>query len=419
LHKKDRRIDPKGQPMLDFIQKICTEVGPRIGGSEAEKKAGQIIHNEFSSYCDVVEKEEFSCHPGGFLDFIWITAIIYIAGVLAYFFIHPLLISILVFIALAIYFIQQNLLYEVVDFLFPKKSSFHVIGKILPEKSPKKLVLLSGHHDSAYEFPLLTKLGSRSSTLVIITVAIGFLTILMGMIKTILVVSGTAPVNIDIISLIVNFQNVSTVTDVVDSVQLIICIIGTVNVLLFAFFLRSNNVVMGANDNLSGVATVIEIGKYLSKQGNKPEETEVWLISFAGEEHMRGSKRFVSNHYVELKDRKAMLFNLESLSADGFLLATEENMYLTKHSQFVVEIVKKAAQEVNIPITVGPLRFLGSDAANFSKKGLQATTLFGWLEEGSMAYWHTLEDTPDKLSGSQIAKAAEIALQFVYEVDKS
>ncbi|UCE14716.1 MAG: hypothetical protein JSV04_05920, partial [Candidatus Heimdallarchaeota archaeon] len=153
------RVDPSGQKMIEFIQRICDEVGPRLAGSLGEKKAGDIIYEEFKQFCDEVEQEEFKCHPQGFLDFIWITGLFYIAGMAAYFFIDPLLSSLLLIIALSIYVVQQNLLYEVVDFLFPEKTSFHVIGKIKPTQSPRKLVLLSGHHDSAYEFPLLSKLG--------------------------------------------------------------------------------------------------------------------------------------------------------------------------------------------------------------------------------------------------------------------
>ena len=187
--------------------------------------------------------------------------------------------------------------------------------------------------------------------------------------------------------------------------------------IILALYLRSNNVVMGANDNLTGVAAVLECGKFLSQ--HKPEQTEIWLVSFAGEEHMRGSKRFVSLHSKELQRRQALLLNLECLSAESFFVATAENMFLAKHSPIVVEKVVQAANKVDVPVKVGPLRFAGSDAANFSRKGLLATTLFGLSEKGIPNYWHTLKDTPDKLSGPSIASAAEVALQFVYDVDRS
>ncbi|TFG27505.1 MAG: M20/M25/M40 family metallo-hydrolase [Promethearchaeota archaeon] len=393
------KIDPSGKNMLDFIKMICDEAGPRIGGSEGEKKAGELIYKKMSSFCDGVERHDFECHPGGFLDWIYITAILYIVGVISYFFI-PILSVIFIFLAILIFFFQQTLLMEVVDFFFPKKKSFHVIGKIKPQTPAKKLVLLAGHHDSAYEFPLLSKLGEKSAYLIMSVLLITLINIVLGILKTIFIVINA----VDYFLLI-------------DIIQLIFFVIGIIVVLIVAKFLRSNKVVMGANDNLSAVAAAIECGEYFSK--NKPKETELWIVSFAGEEHMRGSKRFVSKYKQELMERDGMLFNLECLSADRFLLATAESTYLAKHSNRVIEIAKKSAEDLKISIEVGPLKFAGSDAANFSRKGLHAATLFGLSKKGTPTDWHTMRDVPERLNGADIAKGAEIALHFVELVDQS
>jgi hypothetical protein len=343
-----------------------------------------------------VEKEYFKCRPGGFLDFIKITALFYYLGILSYLFV-PILTSIFLLFSLTIYFVQQILLYEAVDFLFPEISTFHVIGKIQPKSSTKKLVLLSGHHDSAYEFPIFSKLGEKSVYVILGTVGVVVINILIGFLRTVITAS-------DIIPLL-------------DMTQFVFASLGIPLVTGITLFLRSNNVVMGANDNLTAVGAVLECGKYFAS--HKPEETEIWLISFAGEEHMRGSKRFVSTHKEEILRRNGMLFNLETLSADEYLLATGEPMFLAKHSSKVVDIVSAAAKQVDVPLKIAPLPFAGSDAANFSRKGLHAATIFGLAKEGTPPHWHTLEDTPDKLSGPQIVKAAEVAIQFVIEVDKS
>ncbi|MFW9903000.1 MAG: M28 family metallopeptidase [Candidatus Thorarchaeota archaeon] len=411
------RIDPSGQRMIDFIQRIYDEVGPRLAGSEEEKKAGNIIHDELAGFCDEVIQEEFSCHPRGFLDFIWITALFYIIGIIAYFIIHPLISSLFIFLGLLIYFIQQNLLYEVIDPLFPKKTEFHIIGKIKPREKPRNLVLLSGHHDSAYEFPLLSKLGEKSTILIIGAVVVAVLSILLGIIRTISQIAlNQSYSQVDPFVFMQADQDI-TVISVIDTIQIVIFFIGAILVIFLALYLHSNKVVFGANDNLSAVAAIIECGKYISQ--NNLNNTEIWLVSFAGEEHMRGSKRFVSLHHKELKERQALLLNLECLSADRYLVATAENMFLAKHSPVVVEKVTQAAKRAKVPVEVGPLRFAGSDAANFSRKGLHATTLFGLSSTGVPNYWHTLKDTPDKLLALKIAKGAEIALQFVYDVDNS
>jgi len=416
-NKEFPRLDSSGQKMIQFIHRICDEVGPRPGGSESEHKAGKIIYDEFKEFCDEVNQEEFTCHPQGFLDFIWLTASFYILGFITYFFISPILSAFLVLTSIAIYSIQQNFLYEVIDFLFPVKTSYHVIGKIKPIQNPKKLVLLSGHHDSAFEFPLLSKLGGKSAFFIIFTIVGALLNIFLSLLKSILLYSGKGSFDSgDPIKFMHNIQQLS-VLDTIDLLQLVFFAIGSVVILILALFLRSNRSVLGANDNLSAISAVLECGKYLSQ--NKPEQTEVWLVSFAGEEHMRGSKRFVSKHHEELVERRALLLNLEALSADEYLIATAEYMFLAKHSPQVYERLEKSANKINLPIKVGPLLFPGSDAANFSRKGLYATTLFGLPKKGTPIFWHTLQDTPDKLNGASIAKAAEVILQFVYDVDDS
>jgi hypothetical protein len=401
--------------MIQFIQYICDEVGPRPGGSESEDKAGKLIYDKFKEFCDEVNQEEFTCRPQGFLDFIWLTATYYILGFIAYFFFSPILSAFLVFGAIAIYSLQQNFLYEVIDFIFPEVTSYHVIGKIKPVQNPKKLILLSGHHDSAFEFPLLSKLGEKSAIFIILTILCALLNIFLSLLKSILLFRDKGSFDSgDPFEFMRNIQQFS-VLYMIDLLQLIFFAIGSVVIILLALFLRSNKSVLGANDNLSAVAAVLECGKYLSQ--NKPEHTEVWLVSFAGEEHMRGSKRFVSKHYEELKKKKALLLNLEHLSADEYIIATAEYMFLAKHSPQVYKRLEKSAKKINLQFKMEPLLFPGSDAANFSRKGLYATTLFGLPKKGSPIYWHTLHDTPDKLNGASIAKAAEVVLQFVYDVD--
>lgn len=389
-----RRVDPSGKDMLEFVRRICEECGPRLGGSEAEAKAGELVYHELEKFCDTVHKDYFKCHPQAFLDYIWFTAGLYVAAAIAYFSGYFPISALLILGGFLLYHFQQNLHYEVIDFLFPEKESFHVYGKIKPKGKPRKIALLSAHHDSAYEFPLLGKLRKKGVYFILITVIITLLTLMLSIVRSL------------------PFEGVSAV----DVIQKPLLITGSVFLVTIALTLRSNRGVLGANDNLSALAAVIEAGKYLAK--NRPEETEVWIISFAGEEHMRGSKRFVEKHHYELKAKRAVMLNYECISSEYFLLATEEKMYFVKHSRRAVELVKRAAEKVGVDVKVGPLPFAGSDAANFSRKGIDATVIFGLEKDGIPRYWHHIEDTPDKLDGSKLVYAAEIGIQFVYEVDR-
>ncbi|MEM2214641.1 MAG: M20/M25/M40 family metallo-hydrolase [Candidatus Nezhaarchaeales archaeon] len=377
---------------VDFVKRVCEECGPRLAGSEGENKAGEMIYKELTSFCDEVEKEYFESRPRAFLDYIWFTTAFYLIGVALYFLGYPLITAISIALALLIFFLQQCLHYEVIDIFFPRVKEFHVIGKIKPKREAKKLVIISAHYDSAYEFPLLGRLRTRSIYVVSLAIAISFAAI------TLLLIEG-----------LLKIQEVSLA-------QKPLLLVGLAIVLTIAFTLRSNRGVLGANDDLAGVAAIIEAGRLINQ--DRPENTEVWIVIFAGEEHMRGSKRFVQRHYDELKRRNAIIFNLECPSADYFLVCTEEKMFFAKHSPLAIQYAKRAASTIDFEVKVAPLPFAGSDAANFSRKGLHAVSIFGLsAKDNAPYYWHTMDDTPENLRPESIEKAILFTKNFVYIVD--
>ncbi len=381
------------QSPMEFINYVCSEFGPRISGSGGEYRAGEFIYQEMKKFADEVEKEFYISHPAGFLDFIWFTVAFYILGVLLYFFGIFILVPFFIFLALLIYIIQQNLLLEIVDIFFPSVKEFHVIGKIKPRKEAKNLVLLSAHYDSAYEFPILGRYRKKGLQFLNITVYVAIITFILSILRI--------------------FFNYA----VIDYLQYFLLTVGSFLILVMGLGLRSREGVIGANDDLAAVASIIWAGKALHEE--RPENTEVWILAVAGEEHMRGTKRFVKNHLKELKERKALDFNLETPSGDYFLITTGEKMFLSKHSKKCVEIFEKSASMANVEYKIGELPFLGSDASNFSRNGIDSSTLFGLCKNDDMpCFWHVKEDTPEKLKHEMIDKSIEILLNAVKIVDK-
>lgn len=379
--------------ILEFIHRVCKECGPRLAGSEGERKCGGIIYSEMQQFCDNVEKEYFRSHPRGFLDYIWFTAGFYIAGVILYSVGQPILAGVLMLSGFLIFLFQQCLIYEIVDFVFPEVEEFHVIGKINPKGKAEKLAIISAHYDSPYEFPLLGRLKKKSVYIIGSTIAITLFTMFLSFVESVTIFS-------------------------LASILKPLMILGSFLLLLIAFTLRSNYVTLGANDDLAGVAAVLEAGRYLSRE--RPEKTEVWVVAFAGEEHMRGSKRFVQKHYDELKKRNAIMLALECPSADYFQIATEERMFFAKHSPLAIEYARKAAENLDFETRVAPLPFSGSDAANFSRRGLHAVSIFGLSAKDDAPYnWHTKNDVPENLMEKPIIKAAELLRNFVYVIDSA
>ena len=152
--------------MFGLIKKVIDEIGPRPPCSEAEKRLGSLLVEEWKPICDRVDVEPFKCSPTAVLGSLYIIVTFYFAAVVLYWFLPPLALA-LVTVNCSIIFLEIFRYREFVDSLFPRKQGENVIGSIRPKGEPTQRVIVSGHMDSAYEFNLYYYLG-RASFLVIV-----------------------------------------------------------------------------------------------------------------------------------------------------------------------------------------------------------------------------------------------------------
>jgi hypothetical protein len=68
-----------------------------------------------------------------------------------------------------------------------------------------------------------------------------------------------------------------------------------------------------------------------------------------------------------------------------------------------------------LPIEI--LGFGGSDAANFSKKGLKAISLIGLTPEKYPDTWHELTDTPEFIEEDKLETTLNTTIQFLKDLD--
>ncbi|MFW9889794.1 MAG: M28 family metallopeptidase [Candidatus Thorarchaeota archaeon] len=382
-----------GLRLKEFITRICEDIGPRLGTSEEEQEAGMRIEEEYKKYCAATFQDEFTCHPSAFLDVVRVSVAIYMIGLLFYCAL-PVLTAILGTLTLIVFAAEMMYLKEVVDALFPKRTGANVYGKIPPTGPTKHTILVSGHHDSAYEFPLQERLGPKFSTFIFLTIGLGIVTVILSVLR------------------LVSLLFLPSVLSISDFLA-IVPIISAIPMLAFAFRLRSKDVVLGANDNLSAVAVTLGIGEWLKR--NPLQHTEVWLVSFACEENMRGSKRFAEAHKEELQD--AYLLNFDGVGAGSLYVLTAEPMYLTTLTSELCDLVLDAAKEAGIEVASGVPSFGGTDASNFIKAGLRATAVVGISEAGFLKNWHTLDDTPENIDESVLVDAVKLATAVLMKID--
>ena len=152
------------QYALDIVKKVCTEVGPGISGSPQERERAAIIAKELESHlgAENVVVEEFTLAPDASLSpfpgvLFMILAVMLNISTSRLTGVWPWVTSIaaLVFsILMPLLFILEFIFsYELIDPLFPKKGSINVVGRLRKSgtQNVKRLLILSGHHDSAPE----------------------------------------------------------------------------------------------------------------------------------------------------------------------------------------------------------------------------------------------------------------------------
>ena len=260
-----------------------------------------MIARELESHLGAgnVAVEEFTVAPGGFLSpypgaiFMLLAALLNMA-VGRFTGISPWLTTLaaLAFsvISLLLFICEFILGLELIDPLFPKKQSVNVIGTLRQPgaQNAKRLLLLSGHHDSAPESTWLRFTGYGFFFLSA-TYFIG-LGVMLAMSLTQL--AGVITGNTDIIRM-----------GTLGWVLLAYPIAPSIVFALFANRDRKNGgTVPGAVDNLSASALAVAMCRFLARNPSYiPADTEIRFISFGSEEAgCRGSRRYVERYLDEL-----------------------------------------------------------------------------------------------------------------------
>jgi len=410
--------------MYEIIQSIIDECGPRMPCSSQEAQGAEIIKNELELVCDDIDLEPFSCNPNAFLGFIKVDIVLVLLSFISFFLIPLNLFNywgyVMSFLSFGFNLIAFLILWneffnyrEFIDPLFKSRNSQNVIGKIYPKEEVKKILIFSGHHDSALQFNLLTYLKIGYPIVIFLGLGIMFLWLLVSIIVILLIL-----VNLFFYELFFLFV-------------LILFLIGTpafIGLFLFVPFGEKANKVPGAVDNLSAVAIVLALGKILKKNKELvPNNTEIRLISFGCEEAgLRGAFRYVEKHFDELKRFEAECVNMDAIhSKDNITIIDFEPSTRTKHSEIVVEKIVNAAKSSQIKIKasamggsstfekiVGQITG-GTDATAFSKAGIKAANISAMDLNKMLKFYHQPTDTLDNIEKESLERVLQICIAYI------
>jgi Zn-dependent M28 family amino/carboxypeptidase len=177
---------------------------------------------------------------------------------------------------------------------------------------------------------------------------------------------------------------------------------------------------VGANDPGTSVAALLELGRVLGTRGQQPKFT-YWLVFFDGEEafcenwddcgkpgapdNTYGSRRYVSQLQAtnSLSRVRAMIL-LDMMGAKNLELGRDD-----MSTKWLLDTVWQTARELgygnvflNRPEGVG-----GDDHENFLRAGIDSLDI---IQLSTYHYWHTPEDTIDKVSPQSMKIVGDVVL---------
>ena len=177
---------------------------------------------------------------------------------------------------------------------------------------------------------------------------------------------------------------------------------------------------VGANDGGSSTAVLLEIAHHL--RGKPREGYSVWLVFFDGEEAIGETDTpslFGSRHMAEKWKQEGLLeqvraFILLDMVGDRELSIVRDG----NSTRWLTEVVKQAADN----LALGSYFFrqgttVVDDHVPFKEAGVPVIDLIDFEYGYDNVFWHTAEDTPDKLSAKSLKIVGDVVLETVRLLD--
>lgn len=179
---------------------------------------------------------------------------------------------------------------------------------------------------------------------------------------------------------------------------------------------------VGADDAGSSTAVMLEIARLLCPQ-KEPQKYAVWIAFFDGEEAVNWEWKDPDNRYGSRQMAATMANNGELKNIKVMLLADlvgNKDLILKREdfgNKAFTDLVWKTAQKLGYgTVFVDQHTEVSDDHLSFLDRGVPAVDIINL--NTSASYWHTPQDTPDKLSPKSLAIVGHTLLETIKELQK-
>lgn len=390
----------------ELIEKLCSFEG-RWPGTDAERRAGNWLQTRLRSLGRKAELEPTYVHPEYSL-VLALHCAIAIAGSLVGVASGPIGFALVLIAAVSIYFDQNTRLY-LLRGLFFRRASQNIVSPGPNPGAPAR-VILSAHYDAArtgYVFgPRSHRLAKRLSQRARLLLG-PIRLIFWGGIAPLLPILGARMAGVD--------AGWLSVLQLLPTALLLVAVVLLIDIAL-------SEVVPGAYDNASGVAAVLSAIDELDR--DPPSNLDLWVVLPGAEEcNCEGMARYVTAHRKQLDRERTFFINLDSTSYGKVHYLTSEGAILSyPMDRRLVELCDAIAEaDRSGPDRFGarPLRIpTHTDALPALARGFRAISIVAAEDGLTPPYYHTHQDTPDKLDEEAMTRSVEFTVELVRQLDR-
>jgi hypothetical protein len=388
---------------MEVIEELCSFEG-RGPGTDPERRAANALAARLRGIGRRAELEPFYCHPQYAVVHL-IHAAIGVAGSLVAIVQPAVGFALVLFAAASTYLDLNTRIYLIRSLLFRRVSQNVVSAGDRPD-APARLIL-TAHYDAARTGYIFSKGSRRIRRLPERTrVALGPFRIFFWV--------GLAPLLPILGARMAGFD--ATWLNAVQAIPTIVLIVAAFLLIDIAL----SEIVPGAYDNASGVAAVLSAADELTT--DPPENLDVWIVLMGSEESFcEGSRAFVRSRRKQLDRAHTYFLNVDSVSAGQVAYEVSEGAVITvPHDRLLVELAEALAGAGAADGRAKPIRHpLLDDALPPRIRKFRSITVRTTDEKGNLAPWyHTHEDTPDRVDSAALRHATEFIVALSRLIDR-
>jgi hypothetical protein len=391
---------------MEVIRELCSFEGRRAG-TDAERRAANWLATRLRDEGRRAVVEPTYVHPQYGLVHALHCAVGFAGSLVAI--VQPAVGFGLVLAAAVSMYLDLNGRFYLARRLFFRRASQNVVGSGKSPNAPGR-VFICAHYDSARTGAAFQpKRVARASRLARrVRLPIAPFRVLFWSLAILLPILGARLAGID-----------SGLISVLQLVPTLILLIGV----FMLTDIELSDVVPGANDNASGVATALSLAEELDS--DPPENLDVWVLLTGGEEcQMEGMRSFVRSHRKSLDRENTYFIVLDAVGSGTVRYETGEGLAVTYDlDRRLLELcaaVAAADRENGNRFAAKPLRQgFATDALPARMAKLRATAIT-CLSDGSLlpANYHRPEDVPKRIDRKSLDRAHDFTLELVQALDR-